>query len=327
MSTGSSTSNARLGILFILIGMTAISVNDMLIKALSGNYPLHQMVFVRSAIGITFSLVLVQIEGGWKILRTNQPGWHMLRGLLIVTANMTFFAALAVLPLAEATALFFVAPLFITLLSIPILGEKVGPYRIGAVLVGLLGVVVMLRPWQAQNAHGVERWMLLLPILAAAAYAGMQILTRRLGVTSKASAMATYIQGMFLVVSVVFFAIAGDGEFADGLTNPSLIFLLRAWVWPTGNDIWLFLLLGLSSGVIGYSMSQAYRQADVGLIAPFEYTALPLAVFWGWMVFGELPGFVSAIGISLILAAGIFVFVREHLINGRRSGRRPLRRH
>ncbi|MEM6620697.1 MAG: DMT family transporter [Pseudomonadota bacterium] len=327
MSTGASTSNARLGILFILIGMTAISVNDMLIKALSGDYPLHQMVFVRSAIAITFSLVLVQIEGGWKILRTDQPGWHLVRGLLIVTANMTFFAALAVLPLAEATALFFVAPLFITLLSIPILGEKVGPYRISAVLVGLLGVVVMLRPWEAQNAHGVERWMLLLPILAAAAYAGMQILTRRLGVTSKASAMATYIQGTFLVVSVVFFAIAGDGELADGLTNPSLIFLLRAWVWPTGNDIWLFLLLGLSSGVIGYSMSQAYRQADVGLIAPFEYTALPLAVFWGWMVFGELPGFVRAIGISLILAAGIFVFVREHLINGRRSGRRPLRRH
>ena len=110
---------ARSGILGPLsTGMTAISVNDMLIKQLSGDYPLHQMVFTRSAIGILFSLILVQWEGGWHILKTRTPGLHALRGILIVFSNLSYFTALAMIPLADATALFFVAPLLITLLSI-----------------------------------------------------------------------------------------------------------------------------------------------------------------------------------------------------------------
>ena len=103
------------GIAFIVLGMTAISVNDMMIKQLSGSYPLHQMVFIRSFIGIAFSLLLVQLEGGMSILATRTPLLHALRGVLIVISNLTFFTALAVVPLAEATALFFVAPLMITL--------------------------------------------------------------------------------------------------------------------------------------------------------------------------------------------------------------------
>ena len=96
-------------------------------QKLSGDYPLHQMVFIRSAIGILFSLILVQVEGGFNILKTKTPGLHALRGILIVCSNLTYFTALAVVPLADATALFFVAPLMITLLSIPILGKKSAP--------------------------------------------------------------------------------------------------------------------------------------------------------------------------------------------------------
>jgi len=129
---------AGLAIGLILLGVAAISVNDMLIKRLSGGYPLHQIVFTRSAIGILLGLVLVKLEGGFHLLKTRQPGLHLLRGLLIVISNMSFFLALSVLPLAEATALFFAAPLFITLLSIPLLGEKVGPLRLGAVIVGFM---------------------------------------------------------------------------------------------------------------------------------------------------------------------------------------------
>ena len=110
----------------ILIGMVTISANDALIKQLSGGYPLHQMVFVRSAIGIWFSLVLVWFEGGFSILRTRHWGFHLFRGLALVVANISFFTALAVMPLGEATALFFVAPLMITLLSVPLLGERGG---------------------------------------------------------------------------------------------------------------------------------------------------------------------------------------------------------
>ena len=142
------------GICFILLGMTAISANDVMIKHLSGGYPLHQLVFIRSAIGIALTLILIQMEGGLAILRTRKPFLHALRGLLIVTANLTYFTALASISLAEATALFFVAPLLITLLSIPMLGEKVGPLRLGAVLVGFIGVLIMLRPWESSGERG-----------------------------------------------------------------------------------------------------------------------------------------------------------------------------
>lgn len=307
-----------LGILCIVVAMVSISINDMLMKALSGDYALHQMVFVRSVIGISFSLLLVQFEGGFRILRTDRPGLHLLRGLLLVTANMTFFAAFAVLPLAEATALFFVAPLFITLLAIPFLGERVGHRRLIAVAIGFGGVMLMLRPGTEQQAATPERLVMLLPIVAALAYALTQILTRRLGIASKASAMAVYIQLIFIVVSATFWAVAGDGRYAAGVENESLRFLLRAWRWPDEGDIPLFIGLGLNSAIIGYAISQAYRSADAATVAPFEYIALPLAVFWGWTVFGEIPDAWASAGIALIMGAGLYVYLREKL------RRRPL---
>ena len=318
--------NATIGILFVLSGVFFISINDMLIKQLSGGYPLHQMVFTRSIIGIMFSLIFVQMEGGWQILRTNQPGLHVLRGLLIVTSNMTFFVALAVIPLADATALFFAAPLFITLLSIPVLGEKVGPLRLGAVVFGFLGVVIMQRPWEGVDTLGTSRLILLLPVVAALTYALNQLLTRKLGVKSKASALAVYIQGTFVVVSIVFYIVAGDGRFAEGSGNPSVQFLLRAWIWPAQSDFWLFGFLGFASAVIGYALSQAYRMADAATVAPFEYIGLPLAVFWGWFTFSELPVWEVWMGIAMILASGVFVYIREAqkkrtLVRGRMKGR------
>ncbi|MDF1727258.1 MAG: DMT family transporter [Sulfitobacter sp.] len=320
--TEANQNRAGLAILSILIGMLAISLNDMLIKQLSGGYALHQIVFSRSAIGILLSLILVKLEGGFHMLKTSQPGLHVLRGVLIVVSNMTFFVALAALPLAEATALFFVAPLFITLLSIPLLGEKVGPLRLGAVAVGFVGVVIMQRPWASSDALEVSRLVLLLPIVAAITYALNQLMTRRLGVTAKASVLSVYIQAMFIVVSLGFFAVAGDGRFVDASSNASLSFLLRAWVWPAPGDTWVFLALGLNSAVIGYCLSQAYRLGDAATVAPFEYVLLPMAVFWGFVVFGELPAFEVWIGIALILAAGLFVFLRE-----RQKARRITRGH
>jgi S-adenosylmethionine uptake transporter len=318
--------NANIGILFVLGSVFCIPINDMLIKQLSGGYPLHEMVFTRSFIAILFSFVFVQLEGGWRILRTKQPVLHILRGLLIVTSNMTFFVALAAIPLADATALFFAAPLFITLLSIPILGEKVGPLRLGAVVFGFIGVIIMQRPWEGVDTLGASRVILLLPVVAALTYALNQLLTRKLGVQSKASALAVYIQATFIIVSIGFYLIAGDGRFAQGSDNASIQFLLRAWVRPDQSDYWLFAVLGLNAAIIGYGLSQAYRMADAATVAPFEYIGLPLAVFWGWMIFSELPVLEVWIGIAMILASGVFVFLREAqkkrtLVQGKMKGR------
>ncbi|WP_425037583.1 DMT family transporter [Primorskyibacter sp. S187A] len=325
--TPSHDQSARLGILFILAGVVAISINDLLIKSLSGEYPLHQLVFTRATIGILFSLVFVKMEGGFHLLKTQTPGLHALRGFLVIIANMTFYAAVAVMPLAQATALFFVAPLFITLLSIPFLGERVGPMRLGAVVVGFVGVVVMQQPWSAEPL-AAGRMALLLPVAAALTYALMQVMTRRLGAKAAASAMAVYIQGMFLCVSGIFYLIAGDGRFAEGSTNESVQFLLRAWVFPPMSDWTTFLGLGLCSGLIGYCLSAAYKVANAATIAPYEYAGLPLAIFWGWVIFGEWPDGATWIGCALIVGAGLFVFIREQRRHSTPNGwrRRSMRR-
>lgn len=314
MSSAASSAALRrspAGLLFILVGVLGISINDVLIKQLSGGYPLHQVVLTRAAVALAFILFMVRAEGGLTILKTRQPLLHLARGLLVVISNMSYFVALAVLPLADATALFFVAPLFITALSIPILGERVGPMRIAAVMAGFAGVVIMQRPWAAGDTLAASRLVMVLPVLSAFAYALMQIMTRKLGATTKASAMAAYIQAMFILVSLGFFLIAGDGRFAAGSDIASVQFLLRAWIWPAHDDLPLLLGLGALASVSGYCLSQAYRLTDAATVAPFEYVGLPLSVLWGWLFWTEFPAREVWIGIALIAGSGLFVFLRE----------------
>lgn len=300
--------NTARGIVLILIGMLCISINDAIVKQLSGDYPLHQLMFIRSALGIVLVAVLVQAEGGWRLLFTKRPGMPVLRAFLVILSNLLFYTSLAVLPLTDATALFLTAPLFITLLAIPLLRECVGAGRLAAVTIGLLGMLLVVRPGDGPVEMQAA---LLLPILAAIVYACKDLLTRHMGASSSGSIMAFYIQATFVVVSAGFWLIAGDGRLAAGLGNESALFLLRPWVWPAGDDWpWLLLLGGLSA-VISYTLAESYRSAEASTIAPFEYTAIPLAIVWGWLLFGEAPDIVASAGMALIAGAGVFVFMRE----------------
>ncbi len=127
-------------------------------------------------------------------------------------------------------------------------------------------------------------------------------------------------------MSLGFWLVADDGRYAEGVENQSVIFLLRAWTWPAEQDWIWFGLLGLMSAVIGYSLARAYRSADAATIAPFEYIELPLAILWGWAIFGRLPDGWVASGSALITAAGVYVFLREKGISRPVASRRPLRR-
>ncbi|WP_439123063.1 DMT family transporter [Marivita sp.] len=321
MASLTDTNVAR-GILLVCIGVFAISINDLLIKALSGGYPLHQIVFTRTAIGIFLSFLMLHLEGGISLLRTSRPGLHILRGLTLVAANMTFFASLAVLPLGLTTALFFVGPLFITLFSFLFLGEKVGPLRLGAIVFGFMGVVVMQEPWKSGSEYGPS-WIFALPVIAAALYASMAVMTRALGVKSSAAALTIYNQLTFLVVSSLFYLLVGQGQADPGPDAPSLHFLLRAWTWPASGDWPLFIVIGICNGIVAYCITAAYRMAPSASIAPFEYIGLPLAIFWGWLVFAEWPAPSTWVGCAMILGAGLFVFLRERQKN--RSN--PVRKH
>ncbi|WP_373488145.1 DMT family transporter [Blastomonas sp.] len=312
---------AQLGILLMVTAMFCISLNDMVVKSLAGSYPLHQIVFARTGLGILFSIIFLQLEGGFPLLRTTQVGLHIFRALLVVLGNSLFYAAIVAMPLATANALYFVAPLFVTLLSIPVLGERIGPRRLLAVLVGFAGVLLMLWPQMRGGADSVG-WIALLPLGAAASYAGMSVLTRKLGQFSRASALAIYLQAAFLIVSIGFYLVAGDGRFVGPDTSGPLTFLLRAWVWPASGDIVPMMGLGLLSAIIGYSMSQAYRIASAAVVAPFEYVLLIFALFWGYTIFGEWPVPEVLMGAAIIIAAGVYVFWREN-----RPGPAPRPRH
>ena len=319
----SGAARSRLLGVFCVVGAgAAFTTNDMLIKLMSGDYPLHQLILARSVIASVLTLgILVPLEGGYRNLLSARWRLHLLRGAAVVLANMTFFLGLASLPLGEATAIFFVAPLFITALSALLLSEAVGPRRWAAVLLGLVGVVVMLRPGSATFQLAA-----LLPLAAALCYALLQILTRKLGSTEKASTLAAYIQFCFIVVSGAFGLIAGDGRFVGPDSGPEMAFLLRAWVWPGTDDMLIMLGLGLLSAAGGYLMSQGYRLSEAGLAAPFEYAALPLAVFWSVLFWGDWPDAVSWLGIALICGAGLYIFYRESTLGRRLASPRPMPR-
>lgn len=309
--TADAGTAVRLGILCMIGGMFCISLNDVAIKSLAGGYPLHQLVFMRSAIAVAVTLFLVRAEGGLQVLNTGRWGLHAFRSLLVLAANSFFFAAISVIPLATATALYFVAPLFVTLLSIPVLGETVGPRRFAAIGVGFVGVMIMMGPQLIGDADGLG-WLVMLPVLAALFYATMSVLTRKLGGTSRASALALHIHLSFLIFGAGMYFAVGDGRFAEGVENPALDFLLRAWVWPASTADWFVIAgVGVLSAAIGYLMSQAYRLASASVVAPFEYILLIFALFWGWSIFSEWPTSTVLLGAAIVMASGIYIFLRE----------------
>jgi drug/metabolite transporter (DMT)-like permease len=295
-----------LGAVCASLAVTFFSVNDMAIKFLSGGYALHQVVMLRAMIGmVVLFVVLLPLSGGLAALKTRRLGLHLLRGACVTFANMAFFLGIAAMPMAEAVAIFFVSPFIITVFSIVFLGERVGWRRWTAIGVGLVGVLIVLRP-----GSEVFRLASLFPIVAAFCYASLHMLTRYIGRTESALTMSFYIQLMFIVVSAGIGLVVGDGRFA-GTGDPSLDFLFREWVVPAMSDWWIIAAIGTTTAFGGFFISQAYRVAEAAVVAPFEYVAIPLAVLWGVLVFDEWPDAVAWCGIGLIVGSGLFMVWRE----------------
>ena len=314
-------STTTIGVASAMVASTAFPLNDVGIKFLSGDYALHQIVFFRTVIALSLTLgIIIPLEGGFHLLKTRQIKLHLCRGLSVVFANMVFFMGLAALPLSEATAIFFVSPLVITLFSVLFLAEKVGLRRWCAVIAGLIGALVIIRP-------GSDAFQLaaILPIFAAVAYATLHMLTRTMGRIEKASTLAFYTHFTFLLVSGTIGLVAGDGQFATSI-HPSIDFLTRPWVMPPTRDLWVMGGVGVASATGGYFITQAYRLCEAALIAPFEYLALVLAIFWGITIFGEWPDFWAQTGIALILGSGLYVIWRESVLNRRLASERPMPR-
>ena len=290
---------------FLLLGILGISINDTIIKLLSDAYALHQLVFIRAIISLLIIVPPILVRQGVVALRTTRPGIHALRGLLIVLANLTFFGGLASLPLAEASAVIFVSPVLITILSHYFLGEQIGVWRWSAVVIGLIGMICVVQPFGAQ-----PELAFLWPLAAAVCYAGFTVTTRFLGRTEGIASLAIYSTGSFLVVSVAMGLLVGDGSFAN-TGNPNLEFLLRAWRWPDAANLGQIAAIGVLSAVIAVAMSAAYRAGEASFLAPFEYVNLPLVLLWGFLFFGDFPNVLALVGMALIASGGMIMIFRE----------------
>ncbi len=307
------------GIAFLVTGVTVFSLQDVIIKSLSDGYPAHEIVFVRGLVALVPLLIIVRLESGGWALRTRQPVLVLLRGLAGFLSYTTYYLALTVLPLADTATLFYSSPLFITALSVPMLGERIRLRRWLAVAAGFAGVVVVMRP-----GSGTIDPAMVLGVLAAISYAFMVMITRRLGKTEAGGTMSVYSMFVFIAASGAIGLTLGDGAY-DTEAHGSAHFLLRAWMLPTWGDFGLLALCGLIAGIGFYCLSQAYRVAAPSLVAPFEYASLPWALLWGYVFWGDIPGPATIFGILLVVASGLYIIRREPVRGRRVVVGRPLR--
>ncbi|MFZ1479523.1 MAG: DMT family transporter [Paracoccaceae bacterium] len=309
MSAPASTPSAvpSTGILLALGGAATLSLNDLFIKTLADTgYALHQVILIRALIGMALVLTVMGMSRrGFRQLLTQRKRAHLLRVTIVMVSNVTYFVGLSLMPLADAVATAFVAPLFITMMSAAFLREQVGTRRWAAVAVGMAGVVVMTRP-----GAGVIQPAAILVLISAVCYASSHMMTRRMRETESAMTLNFYVQVGFLLVSAAMGLWAGDGHMAQA-PGSTWEFLFRPWIVPPTVDWTAFLGTGLSVGVGGLMMSQAYRTTEAALIAPFEYVGMPMAIFWGVVVFGTWPDHTAWIGIALICGAGLYTLWRE----------------
>lgn len=294
------------GLLLALGGVFCLSINDLLIKFLSGGYALHELILCRAVIGMALILATLKLSGrSFATLRSRRPWAQTLRVSLMMLSNATYFLGLSVMPLADAVAISYVSPLCMTGLSVLVLGERVGWARWAAVLAGMAGVLVIVQP-----GTDAFRPAALLVLCGAVSYALTQVMARRMAGTESTFALSFYVQCGFITLSALVGLLLGDGHLA-GDSGGAMNFLLRKWYWPPPADWPVLLAAGSAVAFGGLAMSQSYRMLETALVAPLEYLGMPLAILWGVLVFWQWPEPSSWLGMALICGAGLFTIGQE----------------
>jgi drug/metabolite transporter (DMT)-like permease len=274
-------------IAYLLLGVVGGLGLDLSAKEILVSYSLEQFVFLRSIIGVALFLLLARQFGGFSRLKTERWRWHLVRTLLAVGAMFGFFYGLARMPLVDALTLGFTAPLMVTALSVPMLGEHVGWRRWTAVVIGFLGVLIILRPGEQQVslAH-------IAVLIAAFCYACLAITARKLSNTENSYSLSVYVTSGPLLVSMT---MLGAGE----------------WQPPDLNGWILFVLAGACSVIAWIGIIGGYRRASPAMLAPFEYTALIGGAIAGYVIWNEVPDKWVVAGATVIIVSGLFVVYRE----------------
>ncbi len=286
---------------YIFIAELVFSIHDVIIKSISGNYPVHEIVFFRSIVALVPLFLIAQIKG-WDLLKTSRPVAQAVRALVMFGSYLCFYLSLSALPIAETVSLFFSSPIFITILSVVLLKEKVSPGGWIAVFTGFLGVLVMLKP-----GAGMIDPAAILAVFSAMLYAVSSIMTRNLGRTESGFSLVFYVMLVYSIASAVLAFSLGRIS-VDSSSHPSLVFFLRAWHLPGITDLLPLLCIGILGCVGIFCLTQAYRLEQPSKIAPFEYGAVPLGALWGYLFFKDILDLQSIVGIILIVGAGLYIF-------------------
>ena len=299
----------RTGVFFIIIGMTIFSIHDSFIKVLSTDISLIQIQFVRSSIAVLTILIYLKLTKQPFVFRTGYPFLTLARGLLSFFGYSAFYLAQSKMPIANISVLFLTSPFFITIISIYFFDSRVGWRRWLSMVIGFCGVIFICNPESGQlNLYYV------IPVLVAVAYALSVILAKK---TADKDTLYQTIVFQHLIagsIAAVLGLTFGDGRF-DNEKYSEIEFVVRAW--SIDDPSIMLSLIGLSIvGVGGFGfLLQAYRIADPAVDSPYEYTFLIWMILWGYLIWGDIPSASAAIGMLLIVSAGVYMFYREQIRN------------
>jgi drug/metabolite transporter (DMT)-like permease len=262
------------------------SILNGLAKWQAAAYPIGELVFFRSLFALVPVLVLAVRGGLAASLKTNMPGAHLFRSMIWFISVSCTFVSYHLLPMGDAAAIAFSAPLFLTALSAPILGERVGPQRWLVVAAGFVGVLVMVRP-----GEGVFQWGALFGLANAVCYAAGSLAVRQMASTERS-------------VTIVFYTML-LATLLSGLTLPF------AWVTPSLPDLLVLIAMGLIGGVGQLVMVQAFHHAPASAIAPWNYTQMIWALLLGWFFWSEIPDAATLSGAAVVIGSGLYLLHHE----------------
>lgn len=296
MPNASASHNTYRAILILVLAIFLFDVQGALIKFLANSYPVEQIAFYRNSFGLLPHIILLLYANNFFLKKKHLVlrRWKLAvsRGVLLVGAQLCFYTALANMNLATATTLAFSGPLFITILSIPMLGHKVGWWRGIAVVLGFVGVVLVMKP--TADAFSVYA---LLPIGAAFFYALVSLSSRFFESSDSTALISVY--ASFAAAALLFFIAQFTGHWASIATTSD-------WLW--------IVAMGITGGMAVFCLITAYRMAEPSSLSPFEYFGIPFSFVIGWMFFEEAPFDSLFPGVIFIVGGGLFVVWRERYL-------------
>lgn len=306
MTSTVDTNRPTIPLVMLLGGLFLFSVQDVLISDLTKRYPVHEIVFVRSLVNIWPLILLSFAFDQGKNMQVTRFWYLFLRGALLSLSYTCYYLALAGLDFAQATALYFTAPLFITFLSWVTTRVPIGWRRLMGVVIGFIGVLFIVKP----GAGDIPLLPAMMAVGSAFFYSLSALMTNWLGRTESTTVQSITFVIMNLFFGAMFWAVFGDG-WAVAHAPAGLEVLLKEWVWPTRNDVLIMVGIGLGSALGFIMLTAAYRNLEPSFAAPFEYCLMGYNLLWGILIFRQYPDAMTLVGISIIVLSGLFVLYRE----------------